>query len=151
MITANGTELGLAVGQVSITINPRFLDINVSTFGPEVPPEIQSMLADATINMTLVNFDVTVLNACITRSMNASAAGIMSAAGALMGGNSLFTSLRIASPVGQLPWTFPSAVLVGSPQWPLGNERSLVVCNWRAIPYLADPATAAGAVLYTNS
>lgn len=150
MIYANGVELGLAEGQVSITINPRQMDINVSTFWTAVPAEIQAMLADATIQMNLVNFDVGVLNTCELQSYGASSDGIMPVAGVLMGATGKFISLNIASPVGQQPWTFPSAFLVNSPSWPLGNERSVVSLSWRAIPYVADPATAAGAVLFTH-
>lgn len=151
MVYANGAELGLSNSQISITLNPRHLDIQVSTFGPDVPPEIQAMLADATISMTLVNFDAAVLQACVRRSMACSADGVMPSAGVLMGAASMFTSLNISSPVGQVPWTFPSAYLVApAVDWPLGNERSIVSLNWRAIPFKLDPADAAGAILYTN-
>ena len=152
LVTADGSELGIAESSVSITINPKHLEIKVSTFGPDVPPEVQAMLADANIGMVLVNFDIAVLNTCIRKSMAAATLGTMQIAGTLMGANSHFVSLRIASPTGGVPWTFPSCYLTGSPiTWPLGNERSLVSLNFKAIPYVADPASSANAVLFTNT
>ena len=45
-------------------------------------------------------------------------------------------SVHIASPVEAKPWRFPTAYLTNRPmELPLGTSRSLVILNWRAIPY----------------
>lgn len=151
MVTADGSELGIAESSITIAINPKHKDITVSTFG-DIAPETQAFLADATIAMALVNVDPDIIERCLRKSMASNTLGTMPIAGTLMGANSFFVSLRMASPTGGRPWTFPAAYLTGSPfSWPLGNEKSVITMNWRAIPYQADPSTAAGAVLFNRT
>lgn len=156
-------QLGLSDGPIRISIEFRHKDIQVDAFGGEVPPEVQWMLASATISMTLVHFDIDVLEACIQESMSSSAAdGTMSRAGELMGGGVdrfgagwSYISLGILSPVASEPWRFYASYLTGNPiTVPLGIEKSLVQMNWRAIPYQLDPwgngTGAQGAILYDH-
>ena len=152
LVTVDGATLGLTESPISISINVHHLDVMMQTFGGSqgVPGEVQQMLADATITMALVYFDATVIDAALTKSIGGSN-GVMPVAGQLMGLNSKFSVLNLSSPVGGKPWNFPSAYLTGTPlTFPIGNERSIAVMTWRAIPYRSDPSTAAGAILYTN-
>jgi hypothetical protein len=149
LVTINGSELGLASDPVTVTLDSKYLDIKVNSFG-DVPPEVQFMLTEAQIHMTLVNFDRTVLDTALALSQGGtSTVGQMVSAGTLMGANSNFFSLRLQSPVAVKPWTFGHAYMVDAFDFPLGVERSLVTCTFRALPYVADPKTAAGAVLWT--
>lgn len=149
MVSVNGAQLGLSEGPVVVSLNLHHLDIKVNSFG-DVPPECQFMLAEANVRMTLVHVDRGVLDTAIASSMGGASIGQMPRAGTRMSGN--YISLSISSPVGSKPWTFPSAFMTQSPmEFPLGAERSLIVCTFRAIPHVADPATAAGAVLWTYS
>ncbi len=171
-------QLGLTSDSISIT--PRYVhnDISADDYGGKIPAEISCSIADASINMTLVVYDNTVLDACLAESMGGTAyqvlptaqnifnipgvsyyAGAMSPAGSLLGnglpllssGNH-FMSLNILSPQQNYPWRFPSAYLTGPPvKIPLGTERSLVSLNWRAIPYASPMVfTNQGAFLRTQ-
>lgn len=151
LVTADGSELGLAESSVGITITPKHLEVKISTFG-EVAADVQAMLAEAEIDMTLSQFDPAVVETCLNKSMGVSSLGIMPVAGVLLGAGNKLISLRIASPTGGRPWTFPSCYMTGNPiSWPLGNERSLLKLTFKAIPYTSDPSTAAGAILFTRS
>ena len=154
MVTLDGTELGLSEAPISISIVYHHLDIQVSTWGGPNggPAEVQAMGAEAMIAMTLIHFDTGQVQKAIRQSFAGSSNGSMPAAGALMGGSSQFMALRMASPVGGIPWNFPSAYLAQQPlSWPIGNERSALQLNFRAIAYKSDPATMEAAVLYTHS
>lgn len=157
------TQLGLSDGPIRISIEFRHKDIQVDAFGGEIPPDVQWMLAAASISMTLVHYDVNVLQSCIQESMaSSSSEGTMSRAGDLMGGgNPLYSAgnsyiaLGILSPVGNIPWRFYASYLTGNPiTYPLGTEKSLVQMNWRAIPYAQDPwgggTGAQGVILYDH-
>jgi len=142
-------QLGLAVGDVTITPNFKHLDINVDAWG-EAPADVQWMLADVTIAMTLVHFDRTVLDTVLALSMGGgqSAVGQMARAGRRLGSNTAslvngnsYIRLNIASPIGQKPWRFFSSYLQGpGMEMPLGTKRSLMQLNWRAVPFTTDPA-----------
>lgn len=152
LVTVDGSALGLTESPISISINVHHLDVMIQTFGGSqgVPGDVQQMLADATITMALVYFDPTVLDAALTKSIGGSN-GTMPVAGQLMGVNSKFCNLSLSSPIGGKPWSFPSAYMTGTPiTFPIGNERSVTVATWRAIPFKSDPSTAAGAILYQN-
>lgn len=140
------SELGLASDSIRISPVFRLKEVNADAWG-EAPFEMQFMLAFANITMTLVHFDTSVLDFCITESMGgAVSAGRMPRAGARLGNNvarfaagNHFIGLNIAAPVGS-PWRFYTAFLTNNPlEYPVGTERSLVTLNWRAIPYAADP------------
>lgn len=135
------SELGLSDKQITITPNFVHQDIHCDDFGPTIPPDVIWLLADVTIQMTLVHYDPAVLNLCLGCSManavGANNEGTVVSAGTIMGAPANnYISLNIASPVGQLPWKFPTAYLTGPPmELPLGSDRTIVTLRWRAIPY----------------
>lgn len=138
-------ELGLSEDQIRIT--PRFVhkDIRVDDFGDEVPAEVMAKLAEITITMKLIHYDPSILDVCIAESLggNAILGTEMTGAGALMGQNVIpggegnhFIGLSLMSPVLNKPNFFPTSYLAVRPvEIPLGTERTVVLCNWRAIPY----------------
>lgn len=144
---ASLSELGLA--DTPIQVSPQFehMDINVNAWG-RAPADVQWMLGWANISMQLVHFDANVLDVCIGLSMGgAPAIGAMGRAGQRMGAGVVrfaagnrFVGLNIASPGAGKPYRFLFAYLATPPYtFPLGNERSLVQLNWRAIPFTTDP------------
>lgn len=150
------SELGLAEGPIRVI--PRFAhrDWFVDDFGTEVPVEVFTRLADATILMTLVHYDDAVLEACVIESLGGSADGTqwlhgtLAGAGIPMGGNqnrfldgNHYISLNLLSPVADYPWRFYFTHLLGPPQEiPLGTKRSAVRLAWRAVPYTFAPTAA---------
>lgn len=143
-------QLGLADSPIVVTPNFRHLDIAVDAWGGDQgpPPEIQCLLADVNVRMTLVHFDRAVIDECLRLSMGGpTAIGVLPRAGARMGNNTArfaagnnFMGLNIASPVGGKPWRFYFSYLTGPPmEFPLGNRRSVVTMNWRVVPYTIDP------------
>ncbi len=138
-----------------IRITPRFshLDIHADDFGPEVPPEVLWQGADCEIRMTLVHYDSAMLDICLQQAMGGARqivppigpTGIFGPIGTPMGSllpllasGNFYMSLNLASPVLGMPWHFPACYLTGPPvEIPLGTERTLAVCIWRAIPYVS--------------
>lgn len=151
--TASVQDLGLA--EEGIVITPRFVrkEIFIDEFGPEIPVELMSLLADVTVSMTLIQFDPVVLDACLSEAMGGPApegtntpgnyAGIFKAAGSMLGRNSEifengchYISLNLLSPVLNYPWRFFTSTLTDDPvSIPLGTKRSAVALKWRCIPY----------------
>jgi hypothetical protein len=161
------SELGLASGPIVISPVFNHRAINVNAWG-EAPAEMQFMLSEVRVTMTLIHFDRTIMDVCITESMaGAPAIGQLPRAGARMGNNlarfaaggalgNHYIGLNIASPVGSKPWRFYYAFLAERPlEMPLGAERSAVITNWRAIPYTQDPwgggTGAQGAVIWDHT
>lgn len=141
-------QLGLSDGPIRVSLDFRHRDIQVDAWGNEIPPEVQFMLAAATITMTLVHFDRDVLDVCVQESFGGAAApGFLTRAGSRLGNNAArfaatnhYIGLNILSPVAAKPWRFYFTYLTGTPvEFPLGTEKSLVQLTWRAIPYTQDP------------
>lgn len=154
-------ELGLTDPQGEVRIAPRFVhrDIFTDDYGTEIPAEVLWFLADVNITMTLVQFDLKVLDACISEAMGGGGgtginvgnfpdgtpafAGALASAGLPMGGGLPVTiagchyvSLNILSAELGYPYRFPSSYLADRPEVrKLGTKRSMVELNWRAIPY----------------
>ena len=137
------SELGLAQDAIDVTFELRHKDLKVDAWG-EAPPDVQMMLATATITMNLIHYYQDVLAACIREACGgASAEGTMPRAGLLMGGNAVrfdplnhYIGLNILSPVEALPWRFFTAYLSGNAmRVPIGTERKVIPLTWRAIPY----------------
>ena len=145
-------ELGLAEENVNIVPQYIHRGVPADDFGPEVPAEVIAMLAWVSIQMTLIHYDVNVLEECLAEALGGNAAIIpppgktgiaMMGAGQALGhglpiGSSgcHYVSLNLLSPQLQYPWRFYSCYLAGQPvTYPLGTEKSAVVCNFRAIPY----------------
>ncbi len=160
------TQLGLSDGPIRIRVNYSHRDIRVDAWG-DGTPEIQYMLSEAYIPMSLVNFDRNVIAVCQAESQcGVAAEGVVPGAGSRMGnglprfgvaggvGNH-FIGLNLASPVGGLPWRFYYAYLAGTPiEYPLGTEKSVIQLNWRAVLYTPDPwqngLGSAGQVLFDH-
>jgi hypothetical protein len=154
-------ELGLT--SEKITITPRFYhqEIHCDDFGHSVPAELMWNLADVNIRMTLIHYDSVVLNDCFIESMAGGKSkdalpipGTMAACGTMMGGykdvgepGCHYISLNIISALiggdllgSQLPdnWHFRAAYISTPPlEIPIGTEKTIVVLNWRAIPYVS--------------
>lgn len=136
-------ELGLTQDPIGITLDYKHKDIKVDAWGM-VPPEIQYMLGECTIDMTLVNWDEAILQECLRQSQaGAPGDGTMPIAGARMGngvprfapGNH-FIGLNLSSPIRGLPYRFLTAYMYGPPMYiPIGTEKSVATLRWRAIPY----------------
>ncbi len=148
-------ELGLATE--SIRVFPRFShqDVRADDFGPHIPADVMTLLADARISMTLIHYDDGVLNLAMAesfgRTMNPARTGTLAPAGSMMGnglpllvsGNHfMHLNLVNANPAAVIfgpqmtGWRFPAAYLTDHPvEVPVGTETSKVVLNWRAIPY----------------
>lgn len=140
-------ELGLAADPITVTPVFKHKDINVDAWG-EAPAEVQWMLAEVFINMTLIHFDQSILDICIRESMaGAAAIGQMKRAGARMGNNTArfnasnhYVGLNLSSPVQGKPWRFFFTYMPSSPLVvPLGVEKKIIQVGWRCIPYTQDP------------
>lgn len=155
LVTVNGSELGLSDSSIQITLSTDQQDVIVDAWGGV--NDVQAMFSEASISMTLVHFDYSVLQTAILQSMGASAFGQLPVAGTLLGSNSKFMSLRMTSPTQSVPWTFPTAYLKDQPLViGLGTEKSIATLKWRAIPtYDSSPYNngqgTAGVVLWTNT
>jgi len=141
------TQLGLSDTSISVSLDYRHRDIMVDAWGnSEIPADVQTFLTAANIQMTLIHFDLTILNQCLMESQGGPTNGTIGTeqrAGTLMGGNvalyaagNHYMQLYLTNPVGGQPWNFYAAYLTGPPmQFPMGTEKSIVTLNWRAIPY----------------
>lgn len=138
------SELGLA--ERGITVTPRYShkDIHVDDFGPDIPIDVLTQLAECTITMTLVDFDPDILDACLAESMGGGIAGTMEGSGILLGAGiplyedgCHYITVTLASPVLGNPWTFPASYMPVHPaEIPLGTSKTLAKLMWRAIPYV---------------
>jgi hypothetical protein len=144
-------ELGLADGPINVSLKFNHEDIKVDAWG-NAPPEIQWMLAEATVSMNLVHFDQDILDAVVNESMaGAPAFGQMRRAGARMGNNKArfaaggsdgnhFIGLNLTAPVNSKPWRFYYAFLAQSPAvFPMGVQKQVAQLQWRVVPYTQDP------------
>ncbi len=144
-------QLGLSDAPIAIRMNFHHKDIGVDAYGATVP-ETQVMGGDATISMTLVHFDRSVLATCVNESLGgATAEGLLQRAGSRMGNNlprfgaggflgNHYIGLNLTSVVAGIPWRFYYTFLANPPvEFPLGTEKSIVRLQWRAIGYTVDP------------
>lgn len=142
-------ELGLATDPIQVSYDFRHRDMNVDAWsGPDMPPEVQCMLAGVNVSMNLIHWDDDILDVCLRESLGgASAIGRLKRAGARMGNNSPrfaaanhYIGLNLSSPVLGKPLRFFFSYLTGPPKTiPLGTEKSVTSLNWRVIPYTVDP------------
>lgn len=156
---ANVVELGLSTDQITVTPRFKHKEMRADDFGPDIPADVIANLADATVRMTLVSFDDTILDVLMAETLggyntdNPVAPGTLYAgAGKILGGyNALYTEdchyfsvgLTQTAPNGKpvpKPWRFPACYLTTQPLTiPLGTTRSLVELEFRAIPYAVPP------------
>lgn len=140
------TELGLASEKITCTPVFKGEDLIVDAWG-DVPVDVQFMLAELRVSMTLVHIDRAVLDIVIRESMaGASSIGSLPRAGTRMGGGvprfvsgNHYLGLNLSSPVGGKPWRFFFAYLFDQQEIDMGTKRSFFVLNWRVIPYTIDP------------
>jgi hypothetical protein len=143
-------DLGLAVEK--ITVSPIFYHtpMRADDYGPNATPDVLMHLAACRVRMTLIHYDDAVLDVCIGEALGGAetpgtfGAGTMPPAGTPLGkglplfcsGNN-FISLNIIPAQNRfVPWVFPASYLTGPPlEIPFSTEKSLVVCEWMAIPY----------------
>jgi hypothetical protein len=147
-------QLGLSTDPIVVTLRDEFIDLIVNSFGKSIP-NVEWMGVEAIITMNLIHFDYNVMEQCIASSMASNAVGTLPHAGTLMGtdlpgtNQQFFFTLTLSSPVLNKPYVFPAAYLHSQPvSFNIGAERTVMTCQFRAIPYAADPATANGVVLY---
>lgn len=146
-------QLGLTDGPIRVSLRYYHQDIHVDDFGNRAPPEVLTMLGEASISMTLTHFDATVLQACVGEGQVGSD-GTFGECGTPMGcmqplftANNHFISVNIQSNTasGQ-PWRFRACYLADTPfEWQMGTSRSLVSVHWRCIPYYSQQSEESGA------
>lgn len=140
------TDLGLSSDPIRIVPNFRHTDVSVDDYGGEIPADVMTKMADATVSMNLVHFDRSAVDVCMKESTGgtpSSVAGTLAPAGTMLGrflplhasGNHLI-SLYVQATNPSRTWRFPSCYLTGpTAEWPLGTRASAVSLRWRAIPY----------------
>jgi hypothetical protein len=152
------TQLALSPDAIRVSPVVHHEDCNVDAWG-RAPADVQWMLAEARISMTVVHFDPAVLQECVRLSMGGAVGttlgfGSMARAGTRLGNNAPrfgqnlttgaynnYIGLNISAPINNLPWRFFYAYLMDPPfDWPLGTRRSITTLNWRVVPYTQDPA-----------
>jgi hypothetical protein len=147
-VVGNLTELGLAVDQITVVPKFRHQELKVNDFGPDVPAEVLTMLAEVMIRMNLVHYDHSALDVCIAEAMGGTGdffteAGTLAPAGtplgagiALHASGNHYISVNLLSPVLDRPWRFRACYLADQPiEYPLGTKASVVSLTWRCIPY----------------
>lgn len=140
------TQLGLSPERIAVTPIFKHKDINVDAWG-EAAVDVQWMLAEARVRMTLVHYDRSVIDECMRLSMGfPTAVGQLARAGTRLGGGlarfavgNNYIGLNLTAPIGNKPWRFYYAYLMGQPEFPLGVEKSVVTLDWRVLPYTTDP------------
>lgn len=147
------TELGLSFDEIRVIPRYSHKDVHVDDFGPDVPAEVLSMIAEVNVRMTLNHFDNLMLRIIEAESLGSfNNDGIMPPAGTPLGQNKeLFASgchymsLELASPQFGEPLTFRTGYLATQPkELPLGTSYSKVMLNWRFIPYRPIPSVGEG-------
>lgn len=154
------SELGLAVNGVTIEPELKYKGVHVDDFGPDVPADVQWMLASVRVTARLVHFNPEILEVCLDESManggwryaagplnsDVGRAGTLAPYGKLLGkrkrmyesGNNFF-SVNLESEVLGDPWRFRMCHLYERPLvLPLGAKASVAEVQFRALPYL-DP------------
>jgi len=165
--STNLSQLGLSSDPIKITYEFYHQDLRADDFGPNCPPDVQSMMATVKIGMRLVHYDKTILDYCTAAAMGGirliggapQLPGVMEPAGKMLGANRTylasgyhFIGLNLVSAITS-GYHFPAAYLETPPYVvPLGTERSIVDLNWRAIPYqrpnLSGDVISSGVILW---
>lgn len=109
------------------------------------PPERQVFPMDCTVSMTLVHFDIAILETAMANSMQSSSEGVDPIGGTLLGANSGYKTLTLSSPgPANNTFTFTSAYIKDSYELPLGAERSLLQVTFHCVGYRTDPYGSTG-------
>lgn len=153
------TNLGLTDSSIVVTVTGKHDDIITDPTGSMVPCDIQTFVGEASIVMSFVHYDRAVLDTLYALSVGGSAPGTMGRAGQVMGNGLarfasgwLFVGMNLTGPVAGSGFNFKACYLADSYSMPLGTERSVTRATFRAIPYVADPASGSAlAVLFNNT
>lgn len=143
------SELGLASEGVEITAFFKHKDVLTDDFGPVVPAEVMTQLSEVRIKMSLIHYDLEVLNICLNESLGGGnslslpwPSLVPAAAGTLLGNGvdvthsgCHFMRLYLSSPQLQKPLRFLSTYVVDQNEFKMGTERTVHDLLWRAIPY----------------
>ena len=151
------TQLGLTAKPVRILPRYYHTDIHADDFGPRVPAELMYNLAEVRVQTELVHYDSLLARICwaesqagATRPLNTNGVpgpvpneGFLAPAGSLQGNGlprfasgNYYIGLNLITGPQTLDWRFYSAVLTEAPwELPIGSEKSVLVMNWRCIPY----------------
>ncbi len=179
-INPDQNSLESPVLELGITDEPPLLvpefnhqDLIVDDFGIS-PPETLWNGSIVRLWMKLAHYDPNVLDACLAESMAGSweeiapqnifngpalTAGTFAPVGTPMGGYSplyssgchYITVWLIPSNPDVLPYRFPACYLTGPPlELPVGTDRSIATCNWKAIPYVIPPFDTASQKFYLS-
>lgn len=164
-------ELGLSADPFQLLPNYAHRDINSDGLGA-IPVEVMWNMTDAMLRVTLVHYDVDILNKCLCCAQGGgnfdetpgdvdSLDGTMAQNGRLLGNNrGLGTAANMLntvylSPTGDSsnqPYRFRACYLNARPLViPLGTERSLVQLCWRVIPYQSIEVDDDGVMIETSS
>lgn len=156
---ASLTQLGLSPDQINVQLDAYHDPIKVNAWGNgKIPADEQVFVASATISMSLVNFDIDVLEECFRLGMAAPTFGAAGRTGALMGnglarfaaGNN-YIGLNITAPVNGKPYRFFYARLENRVVLPYGTEKQIAQCTWYAYPYAGDPWGGSDAQPFTEA
>lgn len=154
------SELGLSEGPIKVSLDIKDDDIILDAHG-DIPGDVQINCAACTVSIPLIHLDRTILDECVRLGMGAPpTVGQTARAGQRLGNNlgrfapspnpnasptgnncgNNYIGLNLTSPVGNKPWRFFFAYMMGTPMdFPLGAEKSVVMTTWRAINYMQDP------------
>ncbi len=143
-----GGALALGIGRERgrIRINHYQGQIKADNAGPNLPADLQQFGKDATISMTLSEFDPAVLDAL--EQEDAPAVGQLGNIGAPMGANGLTFQLKI--PSNYKPWTFYNTVLRNRGD-AVGTEYSLIDLEFYAFALVGSATSARGTPLFVNA
>jgi hypothetical protein len=143
-------DLGVSMDGVTIEIITKTEDINIDTFGQQVPFEVQLFLSEARIRAKLLFWDETIVETI--RSLATIANGVMPQAGALLFAGGFSHQCKILAPGGGAGngWTFPKSYLLDAQTLKVGTRRGELDLQWRAIPYTGTAGATTSAVLFTN-
>ncbi len=159
-------ELGVSVDGASISINTRYEDVMVDTYGPKTPFDVQYFLQDAIIKCDLVYYDLDVLDKWLVGAPGASPTqGLMGSAGGLVVQEGLARQLVIKSTPSNIGLTgadfgggadqeqcynFPQCILLDGAEVKLGTEKKVWKLTWRAL-LSQQTSTSFGAILYNDT
>lgn len=145
------SQLGLSDDMVRVTPTFYHDPLHVEAWG-KTPVDMQVMLLAAKVHITLIHYDVAVLNTCIALSMAVTGGtpglndGTTNRAGTRLGNNQVrfaagnsYIGLNLYSPIGGIPYRFLYCYLL-DPTTPLGVQKTVVDTTWQAVLYTQDPA-----------
>lgn len=152
------TNLGVSDSPIVVTLTGKHDDIITDPTGSMVPCDIQTFVGEASIVFTMIHYDRAVLDTLYALSVGGTAPGTMGRAGQIMGNGLarlasgwLFVGMNLTGPVAGSGWNFKACYLADSYSMPLGTERSATRATFRAIPYVADPASGSALAVLWNT